>query len=140
MREILFVLRLLQLYGHAAHNFCARVSFHADHAFFQEVYKQAEIDFDNVLERMIGLMGEEETGYDQLHTEVALVLDKLPIINVKDNGVYYEQIKAIEEDLCRTIAIKLSQGTTPGVEQLLGDICNRSEERLYKIGRRLKGK
>lgn len=138
MREILFVLRLLQLYGHAAHNFCGHPTFFQDHEFFEEVYKQAEIDFDNVLERMIGLMGEDATGYHMLHTEVASILDKLPIINVKDNTTYYKQILDIEEDLCRTIAIKLEAGTTPGVEQLLGDIADKSETRQYKISRRLK--
>jgi hypothetical protein len=44
----------------------------------------------------------------------------------------------MEMDLCKLIPAIISQGATEGTKQLLGDICNRSEMRQYKIKQRIK--
>lgn len=140
MKEIALLLRALKLYAHQAHNLCGRVAFHQDHEFFAEVYEAAENDYDGVVERIIGLFGEEKAP--TLAEEMSFIGQKvsnLPQMGVKENSAFYQVILQLEMEICAKIAAYCKSGQcSPGTEQLLGDVCNRLETEQYKIKQRLK--
>ena len=139
MREILKQLRLIQLFTHGAHNFCARTPFHSDHEFFGSVYSSVEGDYDSVLERIIGLHGEEAVQYPTLHVEVAQRLQQLPSVGVKENSTFYQALLQLDAELCAKINEVIKVGSvSPGTEQTLGSICESTEIRDYKIKQRIK--
>jgi DNA-binding ferritin-like protein len=138
MKEILIQLRTMQMFAHSAHHLVARTPFHSDHEFFSEVYSSIENDFDSVAERIIGLLGEESMELNSIIIGVANKLKNCPSIGVKENSIFYIHQLKYEDELCQLVSSILSAGVTPGTEQLLGDICNKSEARKYKIKQRLK--
>lgn len=138
MKELLVLLRSMQMFAHSAHHLVARAPFHADHEFFSSVYKEAESDFDGVAERIIGTMGEEHMELSSLMMGVMANLKGAPSVGVKENSSFYMFQLALEDKLCALVASIVSQDVSPGIEQLVGDICNRAEMRKYKIKQRLK--
>lgn len=138
MQLLILQLRCMQLFTHNAHNLVSRVPFFQDHEFFGEVYPALENDYDSVIERTIGLMGEQATGLDSLPEKLAIKLKQYPSIGVKENSVFYQSLLSLELELCKIISEELTKKVSPGTEQLLGEICNQSEMRQYKIKQRLK--
>lgn len=138
MKELLIHLRAMNLFSHSAHNLVARVPFHSDHSFFGDVYGELNDEYDSVAERTIGLMGEAPLRLQDILAGAAAKLAQAPSINVKENGTFYQVQLQMEQELCRLIPAIIAQGATEGTKQLLGDICNRSEVRQYKIKQRIK--
>jgi len=138
MKELLIHLRAMHLFTHSAHLLVARVPFHADHEFFGEVYTKLENEYDDVAERTIGLMGEMPLKLQDILAGVSAKLAMAPSVGMKENGSFYKHLLQMEMDLCKLVPMIISQGATEGTKQLLGDICNRSEMRQYKIKQRIK--
>jgi len=138
MQELILHLRCMQLFSHNAHNLMSRVPFFQDHEFFGEVYAALEGDYDSVVERTIGLMGEQATGLNTLPERIALKMKSLPSIGVKENSTFLQALLSLEAELCKLVALEISKGVSSGTEQLIGEICNQSEIRQYKIKQRLK--
>lgn len=139
MKELLIHLRAMNLFSHSAHNLVARVPFHSDHNFFGEVYEELNGEYDGVAERTIGLMGEGPLRLQDIMAGVSAKLAAAPSIGVKENGVFYKALLQMEMDLCKLCSMVIAQGATEGTKQLLGDVCNKSEMRQYKIKQRIKG-
>lgn len=137
MITLLIQLRAMQLFAQHAHNLCARIVFHSDHQFFNEVYETVASDYDGVIERVIGLSGESGLELQQILFGIQAVLKDAPSINVKENSVYYSYLLHMEARLCELIK-SLMTSMSPGTEQLIGEIANKSEQRQYKIKQRLK--
>lgn len=127
----------MQLFSQHAHNLCGRVVFLQDHEFFNDSYTQASKDYDDVIERMIGLMGEKDLELNALLTEVMKELKDAPSVNVKENAIFYKYLLGLEVKLCEAIK-KQTPSSSVGTQQLIGDIANLSEGRQYKIKQRLK--
>jgi len=138
MKQLLIQLRTMQLFTHGAHNLCSKVLFFQDHDFFGSVYTVLEGDYDSVLERMIGLHGEESLDYPNLLNAIATKLKPLPSVGVKENSEFFKALLTLEVELCSLIKQTIAKGTTPGTEQLIGEIANQSEMRQYKIKQRIK--
>lgn len=140
MEQIILQLRCMQLFTHNAHNLMGRMTFFSDHEFFGEVYPELENDYDSVVERTIGLISEQATGLNSLPEKLAQKLKQFPCLDVKDNNVFFQALLSAEIELCKLIKEQLVKikGISPGIEQLLGEICNKSEMRQYKIKQRLK--
>ena len=138
MKDLLIQLRAMQLFTHSAHNLVARTPFHTDHSFFGDVYSVLESDYDDVAERIIGLFGEEPMELNSILMGVAAKLQGAPSIGVRENSVFYSHLLSQEIQLCEHIKKLVLAGISPGTEQLIGDIANKSESRQYKIKQRLK--
>lgn len=137
MKELMYLLRAMQLYAHSCHHLVKGNSFHADHAFFKAVYEEVEGNFDDVSERIIGLYTDEPLNLQSLISGVSAKLMDAPSTGVADNKVFYDHLMKMElslQELCKQIV----QVASPGTEQLVGDIANFSEARCYKIKQRLK--
>jgi len=138
MKELLSLLRAMQIYAHSAHHLCKGPNFFSDHEFFGNVYSEIEEDFDGVAERIIGLYGEEHLQLQNLMSAVIVKLQGAPSIGLENNKPLFEHQLKMEDQLCSLIKQVIAAGVTPGVEQLIGEVCNKSEMRQYKIKERLK--
>jgi DNA-binding ferritin-like protein len=119
-----------------AHNLCARVVFEQDHEFFASVYQAADADYDSVIERIIGTIGEQNVPSLQ---EIAQAIGSQSVMPEKENSAYYKKILALEENICARIdALCKSGQISEGTKQLIGDIANRLEVEKYKIKQRVK--
>jgi DNA-binding ferritin-like protein len=137
MKELLYLLRGMYFFAHGAHHLVKGTPFHSDHNFFGEVYGEIEGDFDDVAERIIGLYGEETLKLDVVLGSAASKISDAPSVGVPDNKIFYEYQERLESRLRNLIKQIIEAGVSPGVEQLIGEIANKSEMRSYKIKRRL---
>ena len=134
----MYLLRSMQIYSQNAHHLVKGTPFHSDHAFFGDVYNAVAEDFDDVAERIIGLYGEEHLNLQNMLQAVVAKLVDAPSTGVPDNKVFYEYQLKMEDKLKSLIKQIIASGVSPGVEQLIGEISNKSEMRCYKIKQRMK--
>lgn len=135
MKEIAILLRVLHLYSTNAHQLVARSSFFSDHEFLGEAYLKYEEDYDSVVERIIGLYGEDSIDLVIIQDLAVQKLKTIPA-KVDDNAIFFLHILALEKELCDGIK-KLMPQISEGSKQLFGEIANQSEIRQYKIKRRI---
>ena len=134
MKDLLVLLKTLNLFAHNAHNLASRVVFNQDHEFLAEIYEAADSNYDDVVERHIGLMG--ELNLAEIDAAAAMKNKTLPQGN--DNASKLQTCLTLEKQICVLCEqLVRSKQLTVGTEQLLGDICNTSEARQYKLSRRL---
>jgi len=139
MLDLSVILRCLQLYAHHAHHIAARVVFSQDHEFLAEIYTKAETDYDNVIERFIGLKGDAALDENKVLASACSKVQALPLKDAKENKEMLKvcldlikQINAKIETLCKDP--KATQGTI----QMLGNIADANEILIYKLNQRLK--
>lgn len=136
MEKIAILLNLLQSYSHNAHNLVKGPLFLQDHDFLGELYEGYQDDYDDVIERAIGL--NIPISLNKIRLEAVQMLTKLPE-SEQENKNYLKNILSLEKNLCQTIEEYLaSNPVSEGTKQLLGEICNKSEKRQYKIQQRIK--
>lgn len=138
MKDLLIHLRAMNIFAHSAHNLVARTPFHSDHLFFGDTYEALDADYDAVIERMIGLYGEEGAELSSIMAAVAQKLAGVPSVGVKENSMFYAKLLQMEQELCSMITKLISAKVSPGTEQTLGTICEKSEIRQYLIKQRIK--
>lgn len=139
MLDLSVLLRALQLYAHHAHHICARIVFSQDHETLAEIYTKAETDYDDVIERFVGLKGQEALDENKVLMAACQKVQALPMKDAKENKELLkscldliEQINAKIEPLCKDP--KATQGTI----QMLGNIADKNEVLVYKLKQRLK--
>jgi len=138
MKELLYLLRAMQIYSQSAHHLVKGTPFHSDHAFFGDTYESVGGDFDDVAERIVGLYGEEHLHLQNMLQSICGKLSDAPCCGVEDNEVFYKYQYKLEEKLKSLIKQIIASGVSPGVEQLIGNIADKSEMRCYKIKQRVK--
>lgn len=139
MKDLAILLRSINLYAHSAHNLCARVVFLQDHEFFNEIYSAANVAYDSVIERIIGLYGEEAVPAlpEQLEA-LHQILSQLPEKGVKENAIYFQVLLEKQKMVCEKIEELCKSGLPQGTIQMLGNIADASEVLQYKLKQRIK--
>lgn len=133
MLDLLIALRFKQLIGHNLHNFINGAQFFADHEFLGTFYKQAEDQYDQVIERMIGLGLDFNPNDVQKDSVEHFNSVKFPYSSP------FKIIESIEEEIYELIEEIIKKETlTQGTIQMLGNIADQCEINLYKIKQRLK--
>lgn len=132
MKNLAVILRASQLYAHMAHNLTTGCSFFSDHEAFGAFYAEYEKDYDDVVERIIGL-----TGDCDITAITKGACDIVEKTKFKDTMHAYSVLMATEKSLCE-VATAENKKATLGTQNLLQGIADRSEMRQYKIGRRIK--
>ena len=135
MFKLAYILRALQLYTWNIHNLTKGPSFFGDHCATGEFYEQVGMDYDSVIERAIGI-GDESVKVDEIAVKAGQLVGKLPH-NTPDMNSYFKAILDLEEIVCAEVE-KIKDNYSEGTKQLIGEICNKSEMRQYKIKQRLK--
>ena len=132
MKNLAVILRASQLYAHMAHNLTTGCSFFSDHEAFGSFYNEYEKDYDDVVERIIGL-----TGDCDITAITKGACDIVEKTKFKDTMHAYSVLLATEKSICE-VATAENKKATLGTQNLLQAIADRSEMRQYKIGRRIK--
>jgi DNA-binding ferritin-like protein len=139
MLDLAALLRTLQLYAHHAHHIAARVVFNQDHDMLAEIYTKAETDYDDVIERFIGLKGDENLDESKVLMVACQKVQALPMKDTKENKELLKvcldlitQINAKIEPLCK------DPKSTQGFIQMVGNIADKNEVLMYKLKQRLK--
>jgi len=132
MKQIAVTLRGLQLFAHNAHNLAKGKTFLEDHEFFGELYAAYEAAYDDVVERMIGLGGDQD-----LNAITAEACDMATSATFSNNEQAFNVLLVTEKELCDQIK-KERPKQSDGTQNLLQDIADKSEMRQYKLKRRLK--
>lgn len=139
MLELAVLCRAMQLFAHSVHHLCARTPFHQDHAFFSDTYQAMDSAYDSVIERIIGLYGEDAVELNRIVAEVALKLHDCPSTGVKENKEFYVQQLKFEQELCKLVeTICKHPNVSQGTIQVIADLGDKSEVRQYKIKQRIK--
>ena len=138
MKELLYLLRAMQIYSHNCHNLVKGPLFFGDHDFFGGTYKSLDTDYDSVAERIVGLYGEEPLQLQSILSRSASIIADAPSIGVEDNKIYFQYQLGLEDKLCNIVYQILEKSVTAGTEQLITEICNKAESRKYFIKQRLK--
>ena len=100
MFDLLVLTRSMQLFAHSAHFFVARSIFFQDHAFFSEVYQDAEKYFDMITERMIGLGIEKDLDLQNVLSKVQSKLKTAPSVTSKENKDFFTYLMSqVDEGL-----------------------------------------
>ena len=123
------ILRAGQLFAHEKHNCAKGPTFFSDHAFLGEVYAAYESDYDDVIERHIGMTGE-------CPDVRRIAQDALDLLEGFDDA--WEGILVLDKSLCNFASEYCSsEKVSEGCKQLVGEICNKAEKRTYLINRRI---
>lgn len=130
--NLLTILRFLQFYTHNAHNLLRGATFFQDHEFLGELYPAYEADYDAVVERTIGDKGSLDL----------ISIQKMAVNQLEKTGQCktfedcFKEVLYWEGVLCKAIE-KIAPQSTQGTMQLIGDIANKSEMRVYKLKQRI---
>lgn len=135
MDKLATTFRTAQLVAHNFHNLTRGVAFFADHEFFGELYGEYEGAYDSVVERDIGL-GEE--GFD-----IGLITRE-----AGEKASSYDPSDMAADEMCAVLlgmeriiqseAAEASKGASIGTQNLLADLADKSEMRVYKLRQRIK--
>ena len=132
MKRLAVLYRGLQLYAHNAHNLAKGKTFFEDHEYLGELYGAYESAYDSIVERMIGL--DQKIDLKAITTEAA---DMAGTSDISDNDQAFRTILATEKEL-QTALEEEDKSATFGTCNLLQDLADQSEARMYKLKRRLK--
>lgn len=133
--QLVIMLRGMQFYTHNAHNQITGATFFEDHEFLGDLYQTYEDGYDGVVERMIGLG--KSVDLVSAQTDAASVLKKLK--GSSNPTECFKVILKLEKALCQKIEqILASEPCSEGTKQFLGNLCDESEQRQYKLGQRVK--
>jgi DNA-binding ferritin-like protein len=131
--------RALYLFAVQAHHLAAKVAFFPDHAFFAEVYGQAEDFYDQLIERHIGLNGEEHVDLMLINQKATEILSQLKTKGVSENKEFYMEIlKQLQATLTMLDQACKDPSVSVGTQNLLAGQADSLEVLVYKISRRVK--
>lgn len=139
MLDLAVSLLCLKLYAHKAHHVVAGAMFVPDHEILGEIYSKADSDYDDIIERFIGIHGADALDEQRVIELAVQKCGKYSVKGIKENKellkVCLDSIKEINlkiEGLCK------KAGVTQGTIQLIGDIANKNEVLIYKLQQRVK--
>lgn len=133
MKNLAIILRASQLYAHMAHNLTTGCSFKSDHADFAEFYEAYEHDYDDVVERIIGL-----TGSCDIVAITKGACDIVEKTKFKDTMHAFSVLLATEKSICEVCTTENKKASL-GTQNLLQGIADASEKRMYRIQQRITG-
>ena len=133
MDSIVIQLRALQFLAHRAHNVVKGPTFFEDHEFLGELYPAYETAYDDLVERIIGTKA-ESLSICKVNKAAAEMSSVAP--NETKPDAFFRIILKGEKDLCALIEKSIKE-QTQGTQNLLADIADNSEGRIYRLKQRL---
>lgn len=138
MKESIIMLRTLNMLYHHMHNVARGSSFSSDHAMLAQLYAQLELEYDMLIERYIGTGGELSRDMAvEVLTEAASFLAEMPDSMGAPNMSEFFSFSLTMEGLLRGQLESAMAGASKGTENLLQDLCDKSEARTYLLKRRI---
>lgn len=128
-------LRSMQLYYHNCHNMTKGSSFVGDHNLFGELYPELENQYDSLVERIIGI-SDQPLNLFEMNSKSGLLMKNLP--QQMSNDDMFRNGLNFEKQLIRLCEEIDKSGFSSGTRQLVGDLANSAEMRVYKLKQRTK--
>lgn len=137
MIKVIAHLLFMKQFLHNAHHIVGRVPFFADHEALSSFYTEIDSQYDSLAERFVGIFNPESLSLPVL---MSLATEKAKSVQpAKENKDFFTQALMFEKELCSQLdAIIKTLNPSEGTKQLLGDICDKSEARQYKIKMRIR--
>lgn len=135
MKELAVLLRTLQFYTHNLHNLVKGRSFFADHAFLGDIYRSAEKDYDSIIERMLGL--DKSCNLVRIQAESVI---RLKTLKHEFDDICFIDVLKLHQEICDWVNGCDKKQYSEGTIQLIGEIGNQCEMRIYKLKHRIGGK
>jgi DNA-binding ferritin-like protein len=139
MLELAVLVKALELFSHSAHHIVARAVFIPDHEMLGGIYSKMNTDYDNIIERFVGLKGSEALDEQQVLQAAVQKCGASSLKGVAENKAvllvclqHIKDINAKIEVLCK------EPGVTQGSIQMLGNIADANEVLIYKLQQRCK--
>lgn len=130
MENLIKLLKLAKFYAHDMHQLAKGQTFFQDHAFLGELYEAYDSEYDDCVERSIGLG--IEPNLPNIIIEAANTLKSLP-----HNEHCFLVLNNLEKAIRAEIA-KISPSASLGSQNLYAQIADDSEVRSYKLQQRMK--
>lgn len=134
MQDLACYLRFMQFFAHVSHQMTFGSSFFSDHEFLGGLYESYEGIYDDVVERCLGIGLPIDLRY--VHSNAATMLSRENFV-YQDPVSFFRTILRAEQHMCG-VAQALLMSSTEGTKQFLGNICDDSEKRQYKLKQRMK--
>lgn len=138
MKESIILLRTINMLYHHMHNIACGCSFAGDHEMLAKLYGQLEGEYDMLIERYIGTNGvlSRDMAVSVLR-ESASFLENMPDSMEAPNMGEFFSFAIMMEGLLRGQLEQAMEGASKGTENLLQDLCDKSEARAYLLKRRI---
>lgn len=138
MKESIILLRTLNLVYHHMHNIANGCSFAGDHDMLADMYEALDGEYDMLVERHIGLGNELSRDMAvEILKESAEFMQNMPDSMGSANMNEFFQYALDMEGMLRSQLESAMAGSSKGTENLLQDLCDKSEAREYKLRRRI---
>jgi DNA-binding ferritin-like protein len=139
MLELAVLIKCLELYSHSSHHIVARAVFIPDHEMLGGIYSKMNGDYDNIIERFVGLKGSEALDEQAVLLAAVQKCGTHPLKGITENKTILisclQQIKAINAKI--ELECKVP-GVTQGTIQMLGNCADLNEVIIYKLQQRCK--
>jgi DNA-binding ferritin-like protein len=136
MKDLIALVRMMNLYYHYLHNIAQGCSFVGDHKLLADFYEQLDGSYDLLIERYIGLGNTcDKACMLDIITEAHSVLEDIP--DTMDMDTHLQHAVSLETSLRAELEAAV-EGVSLGTENLLSQLSDESEMRSYKLGQRLK--
>jgi DNA-binding ferritin-like protein len=135
MDKLAILLKTENLVAHSFHNLVKGVSFVGDHKLFGQIYEELEEAFDSVVERDIGL-GESDFDMGAILKaagEAASRYDGTDMAADEMCAVLLGMERSIQAE-CEVV----NKTATLGTQNLVAQLADDSERRVYKLRQRIK--
>jgi DNA-binding ferritin-like protein len=138
MYDIFVQLKAISMYYKTTHWQCKNSVYYADHLLLDRLYKESHEDIDTIAEKMIGIgMGIDIVDLPKCLKSVFNKVKDLPY-NQNENKIYFEAALKLENELLELCSIAdKNPKTSCGTKNLIGDIADEAEARLYLIKQRI---
>lgn len=133
MDSIVIQLRALDFLAHRAHNVTKGPTFFEDHEFLGELYPAYETAYDDLVERIIGT-DTESLSICKVNKAAAEMSSVAP--NETKPDAFFRIILKGEKDLCALIEKSIKE-QTQGTQNMLAQLADDAERRIYKLKQRL---
>jgi DNA-binding ferritin-like protein len=130
MKNLVVLYRASQLIVHRFHNITKGPSFFPDHEFFGDLYPAYETAYDQIVERMMGL--DQKLDLNAINTEAAKTASAFTDSSPES---MFRQLLKIEKTLQENLTKEIPKATQ-GTANLLAQLADDSESRVYKIKQR----
>lgn len=128
--------RMMQLFYHHCHNLTSGEAFFSDHLAFGEYYDRLEEDYDRIAEYMIAVFGVEKFDTIEINSFVVEKLNLYRLENMSIEGMFKIALE-LEKEYYLMLMMLDSVGTI-GIKNMVGDLAEASDVRVYKIQQRIK--
>lgn len=127
--------RVLQLYYHYCHNLVTGPTFTQDHELLGSFYGEAETAYDDLAEYLVATLGNQAFDTKAVTQVLASKLAESQVESMSAEDMFSKGLE-LEEELQEALEA-LNAGGSIGLQNLIGDIAQKSDVRKYKVQQRL---